>query len=675
MSELRVESWTMPAASIGPENPLPPLITGQDIHAAPALGPGVPEEIRRNIGYGRVAGCLPYTMQDGYCRERRPTAFRVAVLENEALRATFLLEFGGRLWSLVHKPSGRELLEVNPVFQPANLAIRNAWLSGGVEWNVGLRGHSPFTCSPLFAARVEGPGKTPVLRFYEWERIRQAPFQMDFYLPDGSPVLFVRIRIRNPHEREIPMYWWSNIAVPETPDTRVVVPADRAYRFGYEGRLDLAPIPEREGTDVTYSTNLNHSADFFFHVPDGHRPWIAGLDREGRGLVQTSTDLLKGRKLFLWGTGPGGKRWQEYLSVPGHAYIELQAGLARTQSEHVPMPARAEWAWLEAYGLMEADPAAVHGTDWPRAWQTVEQRLEELIPRAALQTEFEQGAEFVDRPPEEILQRGSGWGALERIRREAAGEPPFCSEALLFDDESLGPAQAPWLALLRDGEMPEADDDEAPSGWVVQPKSREMLEAAVRAPRKRGAGAHWLAWLHLGVMRYHAGEHDAARQAWETSVSLRRTPWALRNLAVVAAQDKRLSDAADLYLDAIHVRPGLVPLAVECGRALIQAKRPEDWLALLPELPDSVRAVGRIRLMEGQAALAAGDLDRVERLLSAPWVFEDVREGERSLSDLWFGLYERRLSAAENVPIDEALRARVRRDFPPPPEIDFRTST
>ena len=43
------------------------------------------------------------------------------------------------------------------------------------------------------------------------------------------------------------------------------------------------------------------------------------------------------------------------------------------------MPAGAEWAWLEAYGLMEADPAAVHGADWAQARQAVEAPLEELI--------------------------------------------------------------------------------------------------------------------------------------------------------------------------------------------------------------------------------------------------------------------------------------------------------
>ena len=64
-----------------------------------------------------------------------------SILENDILRATFLLGFGGRLWSLFHKPAGRELLTVNPTIQFANLALRNAWFSGGVEWNIGTIGH------------------------------------------------------------------------------------------------------------------------------------------------------------------------------------------------------------------------------------------------------------------------------------------------------------------------------------------------------------------------------------------------------------------------------------------------------------------------------------------------------------------------------------------------------
>jgi len=497
------------------------------------------------------------------------------------------------------------------------------------------------------------------------------PFQLDAYLPDGSPVLFVRVRIVNPQDREVPMYWWSNIAVPETPDTRVVVPADHAYRFAYGRGLRRVPVPEHDGLDASYPTRVLRSMDFFYRVPDGRRPWIAALDGEGRGLGQTSTPLLKGRKLFVWGNGPGGRRWQEFLAQRGSAYIEIQAGLARTQAEHLPMPAGAEWEWLEAYGLVEADAEAVHGSEWERAQRAVQRQLDGLILPDQLDAEFERGAQIARRAPVELLHRGSGWGALERLWREAAGEPPFCGAELVFDDASLGEMQEPWRQLLDTGELPDGDPDTPPRSYLVQPEWRELLEESLR----RESSSHWLAWLHVGVMRYHAGDRDGAREAWDRSQSLDETPWALRNLAVLAREDEQHDRAGDLLLAAARLQPDLQPLVVECGKALLGAGRAADWLALLGEMPEPVRTAGRVVLLEGEAALAAGDLDTVGRILDEAGELEDLREGEVSLSNLWYGLHEQRLSAAEGVPVDDALRERVRREFPPPARIDFRMST
>ncbi|MDF1513862.1 MAG: hypothetical protein P1S60_08645 [Anaerolineae bacterium] len=47
------------------------------------------------------------------------------------------------------------------------------------------------------------------------------------------------------------MYWRPNIAVAETPQTRVMVPADKAYSFGYGG----------QGLDVDFSVLLEQGMD------------------------------------------------------------------------------------------------------------------------------------------------------------------------------------------------------------------------------------------------------------------------------------------------------------------------------------------------------------------------------------------------------------------------------
>ena len=670
MTELRMTTYEMPAARLGPANPLPPLVPPGEPEGEMEVHQNVPQADREHLGYGHVRGCLPYRHQDDYDRVRRPRGFRAAVLENEVLRATFLTEVGGRLWSLFHKPTNRELLYVNPVFQPANVAIRNAWVSGGVEWNVSVRGHAAHTCSPVFVARARADDGSPILRLYEWDRIRGVPYQLDFWLPDGSGVLFLRVRLINPHDHEVPMYWWSNIAAPEAPDIRVLVPADRAYNHGYRGMLSQVPIPIFGNIDVTYATHAPAAGDFFYRIPDGHRPWIAALDGSGRGLFQASTSRLVGRKLFVWGMGPGGRRWQDFLSEPGHPYVELQAGLSWTQSHCVPMPAGAEWSWLEAYGLMEADPTVVHGPDWPAAWQAVETRLDQMVPQAWLEAELDRTEPAANRPPEEILQRGSGWGALERRRRGRAGDRPVCSDALAFDDASLGDDQAPWIDLLESGSFAERNPSDPPGAWMVEAAWRALLAASVDA----GRSDHWLAWLHRGVMDYHAGDVEAARRAWERSVALTPSAWASRNLAVLAKHEGRDADAADLWIQALRMKPDVLPLAIEGCQALVDADRAGELAGVLDGLSEVVRVNGRIRTFEARAALVLGDLDRVEQILMSDLELASIREGEVVLSDLWFAVHEKRLAAAEGVEIDDALRERVRRDFPPPPHIDFRMS-
>ena len=107
--------------------------------------------------------------------------------------------------------------------------------------------------------------------------------------------LYVGVRVRNPHEKPAPAYWWSNIAVTQRPGVRVLAPASASYRFSYERRLELVSAPVH-GYDYSYPAAAPQAADFFFRVDDDRPPWIAALDADGTGLGHASTSRLFGRK-------------------------------------------------------------------------------------------------------------------------------------------------------------------------------------------------------------------------------------------------------------------------------------------------------------------------------------------------------------------------------------------
>nr|WP_238357204.1 DUF5107 domain-containing protein [Kribbella italica] len=608
----------MPVAALGAENPLPPLRGHRDLHRVENLD-SLPEDLAENIRYGGLRGVLPCLDQDGYGRTLTEQPLPTLVLENDHLKATVLPSLGGRLYSLVHKPSGQELLYRNPVIQPANLALRNAWFAGGVEWNLGSTGHWTGTCSPMHAARVEGPDGTPVLRLREWERSRNLVVQLDFWLPADSDLLYVGARIQNPSPDVVPAYWWSNIAVEQSPETRVLVPAEEAWRFGYGKKLDLIGVPEYDGIDLTYPMRHRRAVDFFFEPLPGQRPWIAALDAEGNGLVQASTERLRGRKLFVWGEGRGGRRWQEWLSpgLEGPGYCEIQAGLARTQLEHLKLPGATSWSWLEAYGRVSVDPVVAHG-EWGVAWPAVDgvldRRLEDLAEREA------SWLAVADAAPGEQVAVGSGWGALELKRTGWA-----VSEGTPFGEETLGERERAWAPVL-EGQAPgvvgqaggvpaglasAADAGRvAPDGTLVAWK--DLLEQAEDS---------WLTWYHRGVARWFADDEAGAVAAWQESGD---NPWALRNLALATG------DLAQ-YERATELLPDLVPLVVEAATAALR-EDPARAGRILDRAPSDDQ---RIRLVRVRYLLEIGDAEAAEALLDEGVEPSGVREGDNPLAEYW----------------------------------------
>jgi tetratricopeptide (TPR) repeat protein len=616
MTILDVRSIVVSMPRQGPVNPLPPLRLLGDLHDDIDCA-GLDEEMTRNIRYGNVSSVLPYLLQDDYSRELVPQETTVAVLENSYLRAIVLLELGGRLWSLEDKVGGRELLYNSDRIQLGNLGLRNAWFPGGVEWNLGTTGHTALTCSPVHAVSLQLPDGAPGLRIYEWERMRDLVYQVDFRLGPSSRHLGVDIKVTNPNAHPVPAYWWSNIAVASSAGARVVTPSRSAFEFTYTRRLRRVPVPGSGGLDRSYPAAAPRTADYFFELDPGKLPWIAAVDAAGVGLLQVSSGRLHGRKLFTWGNAPGGRRWQEFLTGSTDSYFEIQAGLTRTQLEHVPLGPGASWSWSEVYGPVSVPVEAVHG-DWLEAIGCMESAIADAGIHAMLDERA--GAEHDQQGAP--LHTGSGWGALESLRREVTGEEPSPVIDRLFPRSGLGEDQEPWVALLETGTLPTG----TPRSFVVAKPWSDLLE---------GAAEEAAAMVQRGVVRWHAGHREAALQAWEAASALQPDSWlALRNIAAASGLMGEPQRSAEQYLRALDLRPDVAQLRLEAVEALIAANRFPEAVALAQAAPASSFA-GRFRFLQAWAAVLHGEVRLAESILERGLEIADLREGEESLSDLW----------------------------------------
>ena len=88
-------------------------------------------------------------------------------------------------------------------------------------------------------------------------------------------------------------------------------------------------------------------------------------------------------------------------------------------------------------------------------------------------------------------------------------------------------------------------------------------------------------------------------------------------------------------------------------------------------MPPQAQRSDRVQILRGQIALQQNDLDALEEVLGREYAV--VREGEVTMTDLWFELHARREAQRLGKPLDEDLRNEVKKRFPPPAHIDFRS--
>lgn len=681
--KLKIFTDVKDGAPLEGENPLPVFRDRQHHTPERPIHESMKEQHRKLIGYECGNRVLPYRMQDRYGRRRAPMGMKAAVLENEHLKAVFYLDYGGRLTSLYDKDHQKELVHNNPVIQPGNLAIRDAWLSTGIEFNCSQFGHHFLTCTPLFAAKVVDDQGQEFLRMYEYERCKGVFYQMDFHLPSGSRFLYLYAQIINPQEIPVSTYWWTNIDLPEKEGVRVFSATDEVIYYMSKEQLEQLPgycnmavghIPYLDsvpGVDLSYPRNYPFATDYFFQIPESEQmPWEAAAYEDGFVMYEVSTRALRYHKMFCWGVSTGGQKWRDYLARPGEGdFFEIQAGLAPTQGHGYIMEPHQVIDFVQAFGCMYCRPGEFQRPEWHEAQRSLDAKIRSEIDGEQLETLRSRFKTLSEKKPEELLNMGSGFGALELRRLQKEGKP-FDTKGMLFPEASLGEDQALWMSLLDDGRFPSTFADRIPAAYVVQKEWMERLGQALKDP----ANQNWNAYLHYGIMQAEEGDFDGALKSFQRSLQCEENVWALRNIAYIYRLEQNIPLSLACYerlfkLSAAFADQGF---AEEYLSLLISQRQYRAAWDFFKTLPEVLRHKDRIALLSGSAAVEVGELDYVEQLLTRE--FAVIREGENSTSDIWFRYKARLVAKERGVAYTPALLEEVRGSFDPPAEIDFRMS-
>ncbi len=292
----------------------------------------------------RGAVVYPYVMQDHLLREKTLRTYKALFLENEYLKVTCLPELGGRLHSVWDKTTGEEMFHFNEVIKPGMIAMRGAWISGGVEWNSGPHGHTVTVLSPVDALIGHRQDGSAYLEISNQEKIFRTRWTVRVTLHPGRAYLDEQIRIANPTDGMHPYYFWNCTAFPNRPGTRFIYPMSLGTDHNAE---EFFNWPVHEGRDLTWLKNYETYASIF--AVDCPYDFFGAYEVDAnRGIVQVANrHQLSGKKAWTWGEWEFGKVAQRNLTDDGVPYIEVQSGPLPTQSDYGMLAPREHVQWQE----------------------------------------------------------------------------------------------------------------------------------------------------------------------------------------------------------------------------------------------------------------------------------------------------------------------------------------
>jgi hypothetical protein len=281
-------------------------------------------------------GVYPYSSYAETSNRPVLKKYRLVFLENNLVKITICPDLGGKILSMIHKPSGKEVLYVPDVIRYTRILPRFYFVAGGIEVSFPIS-HSP-TQNEKVLYKVDRTKDRIYVTCGERELRFGMQWSVEYSLGANDNFATERVKFYNPGTKAYPWMSWSNAALPAAADTKYEFPKGKVLSHASKvDSLDWATQGPKTESDIKEMTG------YFWKTKDANA-FGAFTPSLGTGLYHIADEkIASGIKLWSYGRGADSS-WSTLSTAKHQTYLEIQGGPIGDQSIKLELrPKETRW--------------------------------------------------------------------------------------------------------------------------------------------------------------------------------------------------------------------------------------------------------------------------------------------------------------------------------------------
>ena len=303
----------------------------------------------RGEGYqGASRHYYPLKLNDQFTNERLMKEHKFVILENEYIELGVTPDIGGKVYYATDKTDNYNFIYKNDVVRPSNVGMAGAWVSGGIEWCV-LHHHRASTFLPFDYTTTENADGSKTVWVAEYEPRHGMRWTIGVTVFPGKSYFKAEGRIHNSSPFTHTFLFWANVAAHTNKNYQAVFPPSaQVVTFHSKTTFSKWPIStgrygsrDFTGVDLSWWKNVLQSNSFFIY--DLQEDFMGGYDhgKQAGTVHHGDHNIVKGSKLWEWGSGPAGQATEGPLTENAGPYVEIMVGAF---SDNQP-----DYSWIMPY--------------------------------------------------------------------------------------------------------------------------------------------------------------------------------------------------------------------------------------------------------------------------------------------------------------------------------------